>query len=54
MARNGSGTYSLPEDAFVFDTVISQAEVNSNFTDIAAEITNSIDKDGQTLISGIL
>jgi len=54
MARNGSGTYSLPEDAFVFDTVISQVEVNSNFSDIAAEITNSIDKDGQTLISGIL
>jgi len=54
MARNGSGTYSLPEDAFVFDTVISQVEVNSNFSDIATEITNSIDKDGQTLISGIL
>jgi len=54
MARNGSGTYSLPEDQFIFDTVISQVEINSNFTDIAAEITNSIDKDGQTLISGIL
>ena len=54
MARNGSGTYSLPEDAFVFDTVISHTDVNSNFSDIATEITNSIDKDGQTPISGIL
>ena len=54
MARNGSGTYSLPEDAFVFDTVIDQGEVNSNFSDIATEITNSIDKDGQTPITGIL
>jgi len=54
MARNGSGTYSLPEDAFVFDTVISHTTVNSNFSDIASEITNSIDKDGQTPISGIL
>ena len=54
MARNGSGTYSLPEDAFVFDTVISHTDVNSNFSDIATEITNSIDKDGQTPITGIL
>jgi ABC-type amino acid transport system permease subunit len=54
MARNGSGTYSLPEDAFVFDTVISHTTVNSNFSDIGTEITNSIDKDGQTPISGIL
>ena len=54
MARNGSGTYSLPEDAFVFDTVISQVEVNSNFSDIATEITNSVDKDGQTSLTGLL
>ena len=54
MARNGSGTYSLPEDAFVFDTVISHTDVNSNFSDIATEITNSVDKDGQTTLTGIL
>ena len=54
MARNGSGTYSLPEDAFVFDTVIEETKVNANFSDIATEITNSIDKDGQTPITGIL
>ena len=54
MARNGSGTYSLPEDAFVFDTVISHTTVNSNFSDIAAEITNSVDRDGQSSITGIL
>ena len=54
MARNGSGTYSLPEDPFVFDTVIEETKVNANFSDIATEITNSIDKDGQTPITGIL
>ena len=54
MARNGSGTYSLPQDPFVFDTVIEETKVNSNFSDIATEITNSIDKDGQTPITGIL
>jgi len=54
MARNGSGTYSLPEDAFVFDTVISHTTVNSNFSDIASEITNSVDRDGQSSITGIL
>ncbi len=54
MARNGSGTYSLPEDPFVFDTVISHTDVNSNFSDLATEITNSLDKDGQTNITGLL
>ena len=54
MARNGSGTYSLPEDPFVFDTVIEETKVNANFSDIATEISNSIDKDGQTEITGIL
>ena len=54
MARNGSGTYSLPEAAFVFDTVISETEVNSNFSDIATALTGSIAADGQTTISANL
>jgi hypothetical protein len=48
MARNGSGTYSLPESAFVYDTVIDETAVNSNFSDIASALTASIAKDGQT------
>lgn len=48
MARNGSGTYSLPQAAFVYDTVISETAVNSNFSDIAAALTQSVSKDGQT------
>lgn len=48
MARNGSGTYSLPEAAFVYDTVISETAMNSNLSDIASALTASIAKDGQT------
>lgn len=48
MSRNGSGTYSLPEAAFVYDTVISETAVNSNFSDIATALTASLAKDGQT------
>ena len=54
MSRNGSGTYSLPEAAFVFDTVISETAVNSNFSDIAAALTASIAADGQTPITANL
>jgi hypothetical protein len=48
MSRDGSGTYSLPESAFVFDTVISETAMNSNLSDIAAALTASLAKDGQT------
>lgn len=51
MARNGSGSYSLPEAAFVYDTVISETAVNSNFSDIATALTGSLAKDGQTTAS---
>jgi len=51
MARNGSGTYSLPEAAFVYDTVISETAVNINFSDIATALTGSMAKDGQTTAS---
>ena len=54
MSRNGSGVFSLAESAFVFDTIISETEVNSNFSDIGAEITNSVATDGQTTMSGAL
>lgn len=43
-----AGVYNLPEAAFVGDTVIDEAAVNNNFSDIGSEITNSIAADGQT------
>jgi len=49
LARNGSGTYSLPEAAFVSGTVISSTAVNSDLSDIANALTASIAKDGQTV-----
>ncbi len=52
MARDGNGSHSLPESAFVFDTIIDETKVNNNFSDISAEITNSVDKDGQTVWTG--
>lgn len=54
MARDGSGNYNLPEAAFVYDTVISETAVNSNFSDIASALTASIAKDGQTTITANL
>lgn len=48
MSRNGTGTYSLPEAPFVYDTAIDEQAVNNNFTDIANALTQSLSKDGQT------
>jgi hypothetical protein len=48
MSRDGNGNYSLPEAPFVYDTVIDETAVNSNFSDIASALTASIAKDGQT------
>lgn len=52
MPRNGSGTYSLPQPAFVPGTTISSSAVNSDFSDIASALTASIAADGQTPITG--
>ena len=54
MPRNGSGTYSLPQSPFTPNTVISSAAVNSDFSDIAAALTQSVSADGQTPITGQL
>ena len=48
MPRDGSGAFTLAEAAFVFDSVISETAMNSNLSDIAAALTASIAKDGQT------
>lgn len=53
MARNGSGTYSVP-NTFTPNTVMSASAVNQNFTDAGTEITGSLARDGQSSMSGQL
>lgn len=49
MSRNGSGVYSLPAgNPVVTLTQISSTWANTTLTDIATELTNSIDKGGRT------
>lgn len=52
MPRNGTGTYSLPQSPFVAGTTISSTAVNSNFSDIATALTQSLPRDGQAGMSG--
>ena len=55
MPRNGSGTYSLPAgNPVVTGTTISSTVHNNTMTDIGSEITNSLDKDGQTVVAGTI
>lgn len=49
MARNGSGTYTLPAgNPVVTGTTISSTWANSTLSDIATALTGSIATDGQT------
>jgi hypothetical protein len=55
MARNGSGTYSLPTpfpSGFQNGTTIDAPTVNSVLTDLQSAMTASVAADGQTPISG--
>ncbi len=53
MPYNGSGTFTLAESAFVPNTPISSAAMNSDLSDIATNgLTNAVTKDGQTTITG--
>ena len=51
MARNGSGTYAVP-NSFSSGTTIASADVNANFSDVGTEITNSLPRDGQAAMTG--
>lgn len=51
MARNGSGTMAVV-NTFVDGTTITAAAHNTNFTDVASEITNSVAVDGQSAMTG--
>lgn len=47
MARDGSGTMSIPYPDFVAGTTISSSQVDANNTTIVNELTNSLPRDGQ-------
>ena len=53
MARNGSGTYTVP-NSFTPSTTIDSSDVNQNFTDLGDEMTNSLAIDGQSVMTGQL
>lgn len=55
MARNGSGTYSLPAgNPVVTGTTISSTTQNSTMSDIATALTNSVAANGETPITANL
>lgn len=54
MPRNGSGVYTLPEAPFSPNTVISSADVNSDFSDIATAMTASLARNGEGGMSAAL
>ena len=55
MARNGSGTYSLPAgNPVVTATTIASSWANTTLTDVANALTQSLSKDGQTAMTGNL
>lgn len=47
MPRNSAGTFSLAEAAFVSNTPISSSAVNSDLSDIADGLTDSLSRNGQ-------
>lgn len=48
MARDGSGNYSRTQADYVANTTIESAKINSELNDMAAALTQSLSKDGQT------
>ena len=51
MPRNGSGVMSIP-NTLVDQTTITAGAHNTNYTDIASEISNSVAVDGQSQMTG--
>lgn len=52
MPRSGSGVYTLPESSFVAGTVIQSSPVNSDFSDIATALTQSLATTGVSTMTG--
>lgn len=53
MARNGTGTYTVP-NSFTPTTTIDSSDMNDNFSDMGDELTNSVAVDGQSVMTGAL
>ncbi len=53
MARNGSGTHSIP-NVMVSGQPVTASGHNQNYADISSELTNSVAADGQTSMTGPL
>jgi len=53
MSRNGSGTYTIP-NTFLAGQTITASSHNANWSDMGAEMTNSVAADGQTTMTGPL
>lgn len=49
MPRDGAGSYSVPYPDFQPGTVIDQAQMDANFADIGAALTQSIARNGETV-----
>lgn len=54
MPRNGSGSFSLAEPAFIPNTAISSAAMNSDLSDIGSALTGSLARDGQGGMTAVL
>jgi hypothetical protein len=54
MSRNGSGTAVKAISDFIADTIISESDMNTLINDIIDMLTQSISKDGQTIVTGNL
>ena len=55
MSRNGSGTYSLVSgNPVVTGTTISSTTHNTTMSDISTALTDSLDRDGQTVVTGAI
>ncbi len=56
MARDGSGTYALPVygNPVVTATTLDPAWANGTLNDIAAALTGSVSRDGQSTLTGAL
>jgi len=52
LARNSSGTYTLPIASFVANTTIRSADMNSNLCDIATALTQSLATTGVSAMTG--
>lgn len=54
MPRNSSGIYSLPEASFVAGTIIASFPVNSDLSDVADTLTESLATTGSSAMTGVL